>query len=116
MRFLKPKADLLDRTFEISIILKGIDGALEVVGGLLLLFVTPATIDLRGFNSPIVPHHHCLMTSPTLGASRRRPIEKDVRKDVSGRSQWVPKRLQGRNLNTNLVSALAACPARLAAS
>jgi class 3 adenylate cyclase len=26
-----------------------------------------------GFNSPIVPLHYCLMTSPTLGASRRPP-------------------------------------------
>jgi uncharacterized membrane protein len=40
----KPK-DLLDRTFEVAIILKGLDGVLEVVGGLLLLVVTPATID-----------------------------------------------------------------------
>jgi len=44
-RFFRPNADLLDRTFEIGIILKGLDGVLEVVGGLLLLLVTPATID-----------------------------------------------------------------------
>ena len=44
-RLFKPKADLLDRTFEIGIILKGLDGVLEMVGGLLLLFITPATID-----------------------------------------------------------------------
>jgi uncharacterized membrane protein len=37
--------DLLDRTFRVSIVLKGLDGALEVIGGLLFLFVTPATID-----------------------------------------------------------------------
>lgn len=37
--------DPLDRIFEIGIILKGLDGALEAVGGLLLLAVTPATID-----------------------------------------------------------------------
>jgi uncharacterized membrane protein len=37
--------DPLDRIFEIGIILKGLDGALEAVGGLLLLTVTPATID-----------------------------------------------------------------------
>jgi uncharacterized membrane protein len=36
---------LLDRTFEVAIILKGLDGVLEVAGGLLLLLVTPATID-----------------------------------------------------------------------
>jgi len=37
--------DLLDRTFEVGIILKGLDGVLEVVGGLLLLLVSPASIN-----------------------------------------------------------------------
>src|SRR5437667_12882572 len=37
--------DLLDRTFEVGIILKGLDGVLEVVGGVLLLVVSPATIN-----------------------------------------------------------------------
>src|SRR2546425_6287379 len=37
--------DLLDRTFEVGIILKGLDRVLEVVGGLLLLVVSPATIN-----------------------------------------------------------------------
>lgn len=37
--------DLLDRTFEVGIILKGLDGALEVLGGLLLVLVSPAAID-----------------------------------------------------------------------
>ncbi len=36
--------DLLDQTFEVGIILKGLDGLLEVVGGVLLLVVSPATI------------------------------------------------------------------------
>jgi uncharacterized membrane protein len=40
----EPKG-LLDQTFEVGIILKGIDGALEVIGGFLLLVVSPATID-----------------------------------------------------------------------
>jgi uncharacterized membrane protein len=40
----KPRG-LLDRTFEISIILKGLDGALELIGGVLLLAVSPATIN-----------------------------------------------------------------------
>jgi uncharacterized membrane protein len=35
----------LDRTFKISVTLKGIDGALETIGGLILLFVRPATIE-----------------------------------------------------------------------
>jgi uncharacterized membrane protein len=34
----------LDRVFEIGIIGKGLNGALEIVGGLLLLFLTPARI------------------------------------------------------------------------
>ena len=37
--------DLLDRAFAIGIILKGLDGVLEVVGGVLLLVVSPTTID-----------------------------------------------------------------------
>jgi uncharacterized membrane protein len=32
---------LLDRVFDVSITLKGLDGVLEVIGGLLLLFLTP---------------------------------------------------------------------------
>ena len=37
--------DLLDRAFAVGIILKGLDGILEVGGGLLLLVVSPTTID-----------------------------------------------------------------------
>jgi uncharacterized membrane protein len=40
----KPAPTLLDRTFFISLILKGADGVLELVGGVLLLFVSPAQI------------------------------------------------------------------------
>src|SRR4051795_10071343 len=36
--------DLLDRTFEIGILLKGLDGLLELLGGALLLVVSPAAI------------------------------------------------------------------------
>ncbi len=39
--------DLLDRAFAVGIILKGLDGVLEVVGGVLLLVVSPTTIDKR---------------------------------------------------------------------
>jgi uncharacterized membrane protein len=35
----------LDRAFRISIILKGLDGALEIAGGLALLFVSPSSIN-----------------------------------------------------------------------
>jgi uncharacterized membrane protein len=44
MPWFRPR-DLLDQTFEVGIILKGLDGLLEVIGGLLLLVVSPATID-----------------------------------------------------------------------
>jgi uncharacterized membrane protein len=37
--------DLLDRTFEIGIILKGLDGLLELIGGALLLAVSPTTLN-----------------------------------------------------------------------
>jgi uncharacterized membrane protein len=39
----KPQ-DWLDRVFEIGIIAKGVNGAIELLGGLLLLFVTPEWI------------------------------------------------------------------------
>ncbi|TFC42557.1 DUF2127 domain-containing protein [Cryobacterium sp. TMT1-21] len=35
---------LLDTTFRVSVILKGLDGVLEIVGGVLLLLVSPAQI------------------------------------------------------------------------
>ena len=44
MTWFKPR-DLLDRTFEVSIILKGLDGLLELIGGVLLLAVSPTTIN-----------------------------------------------------------------------
>ena len=44
MSWFRPR-DLLDQTFEVGIILKGLDGALEVIGGILLLVLSPATID-----------------------------------------------------------------------
>jgi uncharacterized membrane protein len=40
----QPRPTLLDRTFFVSLILKGLDGVLELVGGILLLIVTPAQI------------------------------------------------------------------------
>jgi uncharacterized membrane protein len=39
------RKDLLDRAFEVAIVIKGLDGVLEVIGGLLLVVVTPATIN-----------------------------------------------------------------------
>jgi uncharacterized membrane protein len=39
------KRDLLDTTFTITLILKGLDGLLELVGGVLLLAISPSTIN-----------------------------------------------------------------------
>jgi uncharacterized membrane protein len=40
----KPR-DPFDRLFEVGIVLKGLDGILETIGGLLLLAIAPATIN-----------------------------------------------------------------------
>jgi uncharacterized membrane protein len=39
------KRDALDTTFDIALVLKGLDGLLEVAGGMLLLLVSPATLN-----------------------------------------------------------------------
>jgi uncharacterized membrane protein len=44
MPWFKPK-NLLDRTFEVGIILKGLNGLFELIGGLTLLLVSPQTIN-----------------------------------------------------------------------
>ncbi len=44
MSWFRPRG-LLDVTFEVGIVAKGLDGIIELVGGLLLLLVTPATIN-----------------------------------------------------------------------
>lgn len=44
MSWFKPRG-VLDVTFEVSIVAKGLDGIVELVGGLLLLLVTPAAIN-----------------------------------------------------------------------
>jgi hypothetical protein len=38
------RLDLVHRFFELGILLKGIDGALQLIGGLLLLFLSPSAI------------------------------------------------------------------------
>jgi uncharacterized membrane protein len=40
----EPLSPALDKTFKIGLVLKGLDGILEVIGGILLLFLTPAAI------------------------------------------------------------------------
>jgi uncharacterized membrane protein len=39
------RSDLLDKTFDVTLILKGLDGLLELIGGVLLLIVSPDTIN-----------------------------------------------------------------------
>jgi uncharacterized membrane protein len=41
----KPLSPALDTTFKIGLVLKGLDGILEVVGGILLLFLSPNAIE-----------------------------------------------------------------------
>ena len=39
------KRDLLDKTFNVVLILKGLDGLLELIGGILLLVISPETLN-----------------------------------------------------------------------
>lgn len=48
------RGDLLDKAFLVGIVLKGLDGLLEVAGGLLLLLISPATI--AGIASALTQH------------------------------------------------------------
>src|SRR5262249_34235046 len=41
----EPLSPALDKTFKIGLVLKGLDGILEVVGGILLLFLSPQVIE-----------------------------------------------------------------------
>jgi uncharacterized membrane protein len=41
----KPLSPALDKTFKVGLVLKGLDGVLEVVGGILLLFLSPTAIE-----------------------------------------------------------------------
>lgn len=70
--------DRLDQAFLIGIVLKGLDGVLEVLGGLLLLIVTPAAINqlarfLTQHELSEDPHdfiaNHVLHAAGTLTAS-----------------------------------------------
>ena len=36
---------ILHDSFEVGVVLKGIESALEILGGILLLFISPATIN-----------------------------------------------------------------------
>lgn len=40
-----PKRDTLDTTFNVALVLKGLDGLLELIGGLLLIVISPETIN-----------------------------------------------------------------------
>jgi len=49
----KPLSPALDKTFKIGLVLKGLDGILEVAGGILLLFLSPQAIEriVRGLTA-----------------------------------------------------------------
>jgi uncharacterized membrane protein len=49
----KPLSPALDKTFKIGLVLKGLDGILEVAGGVLLLFLSPDAIEhiVRGLTA-----------------------------------------------------------------
>ena len=40
----RPLSPALDKTFKIGLVLKGLDGILEVIGGIVLLFLSPQAI------------------------------------------------------------------------
>ena len=70
----QPKTSF-DKVFEISILLKAIDGLLELIGGLLLLFISPAGImhlvnELTQHELSVDPHdfiaNHLLHTAQSL--------------------------------------------------
>jgi uncharacterized membrane protein len=78
------RPSLLDRIFDISLILKGLDGLLELVGGVLLLLVSPAQLtniviwltqhelsqDPKDFIAThLLAYAHTLSTSVTLFAA-----------------------------------------------
>lgn len=41
----RPVSPALHKTFEVGMVLKGLDGVLEIVGGIVLLFVSPQAIE-----------------------------------------------------------------------
>jgi uncharacterized membrane protein len=43
MAWFHPKT-LLDKSYEVGIIIKGVDGSVEIVGGLFVLFLSPTSI------------------------------------------------------------------------
>ena len=49
----RPLSPALDKTFKIGLVLKGLDGVLEFVGGILLLFLSPSAINhlVRGLTA-----------------------------------------------------------------
>ena len=53
----------LDRTFRITVALKGLDGLLEVLAGIALLFVSPSSINriIQRLTAHDVPQPHGLV-------------------------------------------------------
>jgi uncharacterized membrane protein len=57
-----------DRLFIIVVAIKGLDGALGIIGGILLFFVKPHTIDV------IVASPTCSSTGPSISTSASSPL------------------------------------------
>src|SRR5215510_262656 len=73
----KPLSPALDKTFKIGLVLKGLDGILEVIGGIALLFLSPHDIEriVRGLTAHELsedPHdwlaHYALHSTSHLSA------------------------------------------------
>ena len=45
MRIVAPTRSLLDRTFVVTLVLKGLDGVIELAAGVALLLVSPAQLE-----------------------------------------------------------------------
>ena len=56
----RPLSPALDKTFKIGLVLKGLDGVLEVIGGILLLFLSPQAIQhiARDLQHPVEALEH----------------------------------------------------------
>ena len=63
-----PTSRRLDRTFRVSVALKGLDGLLEVVGGIALLFVSPSSINriVRALTAHELVARHLLHSASQL--------------------------------------------------
>ena len=93
----EPLSPALDKTFKIGLVLKGLDGILEVIGGILLLFLTPAAIQhlvrvLTAHELSEDPHdmiaRYLLHTTAHLLMRPARPRPRPSRRLPKQESRW----------------------------